>query len=243
MAFLRAYIDESGIHDGSDVTAVATIISRPLLWQKWTREWNAAKAPIKIFHAVDCANLKREFLGWEPPERDRYVANLLPVIGRFQFAGHVTGIDNRDVEKLRPEFPKIGKHIRLPYITCLQIALHRTLDYLNDQGSTDRVAFVHEDNDYKGEALQCFDWMKALPAYNAREMSFTFASKKSAPPLQAADCFAYEGHKRIKNIDGPERRAWRALNPGRDKVRLDHFEYNGIKLWLERLEREGAQVR
>lgn len=243
VVFLRVYIDESGIHDPSPVTTVAVILSQPKLWRKWTAEWNLAKAPIKVFHAEECANLRGAFKGWDATERDAYVANLLPVIGRFHFAGHVVGIDNRDVERLQAEFPRVKDRISLPYMTCLQLALHRTLDYLNDLGGNDRVGFIHEDNDYKGAALACFDWMKTLPAYAGREMSFTFASKKQAPPLQAADCFAYEGNKRIRNIDGPERRAWRAMNPARNKIRLDHFEYNGLKNWLEGLERQGVQVR
>lgn len=243
MAFIRAYIDESGIHDQSPVTSVAIIMSKPSLWQQWTKEWNVEKAPIDVFHSTDCANFKREFKGWNQGRRDAYVANLLPVIGRFPFVGHVMGIDNRDVAKLQDDFPKATNTIRTPYITCLQLALHRTLDYLNEVGGDDRIAFVHEDNDYKGEATACFDWMRSLPAHRGRSMSFTFASKKDAPPLQAADCFAYEGNKRIRNIGGPERRAWRALNPERNKVRLDHLEYNGIKGWMEGLERQGVQVR
>lgn len=233
VAFVRAYLDESGTHDGSDVTTVSVILSRPTLWKEWTKAWNVAKAPIKVFHSTDCANFRREFEGWDKEYRDRYVANLLPVIGRFDFIGLVMGIDNRDVARLASEMPGARDTIGSPYMVCLQMALHRTLDYLNELGVNDRIAFVHEDNDFQAEAHRCFDWMKGLPSYRDREMTLSFAPKKLAPPLQAADVFAYEGNKRIRNIDGPERRAWRALNPERSKVRLDHLEYNGIKRWME----------
>ena len=183
VAFVRAYIDESGTHDGSPVTTVAVILSKPTRWINWTSAWNVAKSPINVFHATDCANLKGEFDGWEKSDQIKYVSNLLPVIGRFAFAGHVVGIDNRDVKRLRGEFAKVNEHIRLPYLTCLQLALHRTLDYLNETGESHRVAFVHEDNGYKGEAMACFDWMKTLPAYKGFEMTLTFAGKKDAGAL------------------------------------------------------------
>ena len=243
MGFIRAYIDESGVHAGSPVTTVAIILSKPSLWRAWNSEWNVAKAPIRVFHSNECANLTGDFDGWTKEARDAYVANLLPVIGRFNFVGQVTGIDNRDLAKVRAEFPKAEKVTGSPYMQCLQLALHRTLNYLNESGGNDRIAFVHETNDYKGQALACFDWLSKLPEYREREMSFTFATKAGAPPLQVADCFAYEGNKRIRNIDGKERRAWRAMNPGRNKIRLDHLEYNGIKGWFEGLERQGVQVR
>lgn len=204
---------------------------------------DVAKAPVKVFHAVDCANLKREFEGWSPTRRDEFVAKLLPVIGKFDFVGHVMGINNHDVEKLSSEIPGVKRVMHSPYMVCLQMVLHRTLDYLNERGVSDRIAFVHEDNDFKHGARMCFEWMKTLPAYRQRSMSLMFAAKADAVPLQAADIFAYEGNKRIRNIDGPERRAWRAINPGRDKVRLDHLEYGGIKGWMEGLERQGVQVR
>jgi Protein of unknown function (DUF3800) len=244
VAFYRAYIDESNIHAGAPVTSVAIILSRPTLWKNWTRGWNATKAPIKIFHAVDCANFRGEFEGWSVEKRDTYVAKLLAVIGRFQFVGEVFAIDNRDVERARKQFSGMDGAINSPYLTCLQLAMHRITEYLARHHQGDKIAFIHEENDFKREALICFDWIKSLPENRGLDLvSFKFAAKKDAVPLQAADVFAYEGAKRIKNRNGPERRAWRALNPGRNKVTLDHLEYDGIMNWMKRLEREGVQIR
>ena len=51
MTLLKTYMDESGIHDGAPVVTVAGYISRPKHWRAWTKDWNKAKRPIKIFHA------------------------------------------------------------------------------------------------------------------------------------------------------------------------------------------------
>src|SRR2546423_288143 len=58
---LRIYMDESGLHHGSPVVTVGGYYGRPKAWKAFTREWNAAKRPIEIFHSADCANLKGEF--------------------------------------------------------------------------------------------------------------------------------------------------------------------------------------
>jgi hypothetical protein len=78
--YFKVYMDESGTHDHSPVLTVGAYFARPREWQAWTKRWNVAKRPIKIFHSVDCQNLHGEFEGWSPEERDRLVANLLPVI-------------------------------------------------------------------------------------------------------------------------------------------------------------------
>ena len=51
MTLLKTYMDESGIHDGAPVVTVAGYISRSKHWRAWTKDWNKAKRPIKIFHA------------------------------------------------------------------------------------------------------------------------------------------------------------------------------------------------
>jgi hypothetical protein len=45
-------MDESGVHDGSPVIAVAAYVARPRQWQDWTKRWNVAKRPIKEALAV-----------------------------------------------------------------------------------------------------------------------------------------------------------------------------------------------
>ena len=50
---LKVAMDESGVHDGSPVIAVAAYVARPRQWQDWTKRWNVAKRPINVMHAVE----------------------------------------------------------------------------------------------------------------------------------------------------------------------------------------------
>jgi len=91
-AVIKVYMDETGIQDDAAVVAVAAYVSRPEHWLTWTKEWDNAKRPIKVFHATDCANFRGEFEGWDGEKRDRFVANLLSTLPAHELAGIVIGI-------------------------------------------------------------------------------------------------------------------------------------------------------
>ena len=96
---LKAYMDESGTHDGSPVITVSAYLARPAAWRDWTKKWNAQKKPIKVVHATDCANLEGEFKGWDDARRNEYVAKLLPVLAESDIPGVVVGIQMHEFEK------------------------------------------------------------------------------------------------------------------------------------------------
>ena len=63
MTLLKTFMNESGIHGGAPVVAVAGDISRPKHWRAWTKDWNKAEKPIKVLHSTDCAHCRGEFDG------------------------------------------------------------------------------------------------------------------------------------------------------------------------------------
>jgi hypothetical protein len=85
-------------------------------------------------------------------------------------------------------------------------------------GRGERMIFVHEVNDFKGEAIKAFDYVKTTLNSRRIPMTLKFGTKLEFPPLQAADVLACEGGKFVKNSTGKPRRAWTALDP--DKTRL-----------------------
>lgn len=105
-----------------------------------------------------------------------------------------------------------------PYTACFQWAISIIMEIATDRGSGERMAFIHEVNDYKGEALKAFDYVKEFLNPRQIPMTMGFGSKADFPPLQAADVLAYEGGKFLRNPFGTPRRAWSALDP--DKTRL-----------------------
>jgi hypothetical protein len=92
VAVLKVYIDESGTHTGSPVVTVGAYIAKPTAWRAWTKEWNRLKKPIRVVHAVDCANQDGEFKTWDRPTRGAFSKKMIPVIPKHIPMGVAVGI-------------------------------------------------------------------------------------------------------------------------------------------------------
>jgi hypothetical protein len=218
MGLLKTYMDESGIHEGAPVVAVAGYISRPQHWRAWTKDWNKAKKPIKVFHSTDCANCRGEFEGWDKPRRDAFVANLLPVLPAHELAGIVIGIDMHVFQKELQYHPELKRMVGEPYTVCFQWAVSIIMEVASEHGKGEPMTFVHENNDYQGEALKAFGYVNENLNPRGIKMTMRFGAKADFTPLQAADVLAYEGAKFIRNPAGTLRRAWVALDPDKSRI-------------------------
>jgi hypothetical protein len=236
LAVLKAYIDESGVHDGSPVLTVAAYLSRPQQWQAWTKRWNAAKRPIKVFHATDCANLRGEFKGWEPTARDALVAKLLPIIAEADFPGVVVGIQMHEFERMLRDRPDLRQLFGTPYAACFQWVVQIIMNFAFGANNTEGIAFVHELNDYHQQALEGFKWIKENGNPLGTAIALQFADKRDFPPLQAADILSYEGNKRLRDLDRPERRAWTALDPDKTRIMAAYYGKENMADLAHRLE-------
>ncbi len=222
---IKTFLDETGVHEDAEMVAVAGYLSSPKIWRDWTKDWNrhkrnvpAERMPIKVFHATDCANFRGEFEGWTKEERDAYVAQLLPVMPAHELAGIVVGVNLRDFTAALKPYPELLEMFGTPYGACFQWAVSIIVEIASNHGNGQRMAFVHEVNDYKGEALKAFDYIQKYLNPRGIPMTMGFGSKADYPPLQAADVLAYEGGKFLKNPTGKLRRAWTALDS--DKTRI-----------------------
>jgi hypothetical protein len=95
---------------------------------------------------------------------------------------------------------------------------------------------VHENNDYQREALDAFNYVKHHGNPQGSKIDIRFGDKASYPPLQAADILAYEGNKRMRDPDRPERRPWKALNPDR-RILAAHYGKANMHELVSRLEK------
>jgi hypothetical protein len=220
---LKTFMDETGIHDDSEMVAVAGYIARPKVWRAWTKDWNRAKRPIKDFHSTDCQNFRGEFEGWSKERRDLYVAQLLKVITAHDLAGIVIGVQLTDLAAAFKDHPELVEMFGTPYTACFQWAISIILEIATERGKGERMAFVHEVNDFKGEALKAFEYVNTYLNPRRIPMTMAFGSKADHPPLQAADVLEFEGGKFLKNPTGTPRRAWTALDPDKTRIILRRY--------------------
>jgi hypothetical protein len=213
VAVLRAYLDESGIHDSSPVLTVGAYIARPRMWQTWTKRWNAAKRPIKVFHAADAANLRGEFKDWTHGQVAELVKKLLATIVDAELRGIVIGIHMVEFRKAMSGRADLLEAFPSPYAACFQWLAQIIMNLQADVSASERIAFIHETNDFRREALESFDWIKRYGNPQKSPIGLLFSDKATTVPLQAADILAYEGNKRMRDPTRPERRPWTALKP------------------------------
>jgi len=233
---LRVYLDESGTHDGSPAVTVGAYTGRPKTWKSFTREWKVAKRPIEVFHATDCEALQGEFKGWTAERRNEYVANLLPVIARHEIHGNAIGINVGDYETAaRGRFP-IKQTFNSAYSVCVQVVVDNIMWQMERTGMNDAIAFIHEDNDYREQALGAFEYVKRRRTTHASKMTLTFASKEAAMPLQAADILAYEANKRLRDQSRPKRRSLLAMDPDGTMTHITGIDKSNVGKILARMD-------
>ena len=227
---IKIYIDESGTHPESDVVTVAAYAGRQKAWKKWTDEWRKAKRPIKVYHAADSANLHGEFKGWSPEKRNELAKKLLPIIANNKIAGAVVGLHLGEFRKAVKDKKEIPDALGNPYTTCFHWLVQTLLELLKHNKATESLKFIHEQNDFEGEARAAFDFIKENANPNGVPLKLVFGGKGGNMPLQAADILAYEGNKRFRDPDKPERKAWQALDPKNRIVAVQFGKDNMNKL-------------
>jgi hypothetical protein len=234
---LKVAMDESGVHDGSPVLTVGAYVARPRQWQDWTKRWNVAKRPIKVMHAVECQNLTGEFRGWTDPQRDEVVIRCLPIIAESDIPGVVVGIHMHEFDKAMQGREDLRSVFGTPYAACFQWVVQIIMNFALGALNTERIAFVHELNDYRQQALESFAWVKEHGNPLGNIISLQFADKKDYVPLQAADILAYEGNKRLRDPSRRERRSWTALDPDKTRIFAAHYGRNNMAGLIDRLEK------
>jgi len=234
VAALKAYADESGTHDGSPVVTVGMYIGRPSSWREWTKDWNNAKKPIKVYHAVDAHNRDREFKGWTKARRDKLVIGLLPVLARHNLLGVAVGIHMGAFDKAMDGHPELKQLFGTPYAACFQWATQIMLAKLNEARAVQRVVIFHECNDYQDQASAAFKWVQRT---DMRAVALAFAGKDEYVPLQAADVLAYEANHMIRDPKKEKRKPWRAIdpNPNSPIITVMHYGEENMGLLISKL--------
>jgi hypothetical protein len=121
------------------------------------------------------------------------------------------------------------------YGACFHWLIQTLLLLQARAGSREKVTFVHERNDYEQEAVQSFNYVRQYANPQRTQLALMFGEKARHVPLQAADILAYEGNRRLRDPDRPERRPWAALNPDR-RIFAAHYGRNNMQELVRRLE-------
>ena len=93
---IRAYFDDSGTHDASEIVSVTGLFGTPGCMDGLDRSWkkhlerplDGAKPPLKRFHMYEFQNSMGEFAGWSRTETDYFCHQLRQTIIDFDVSGY-----------------------------------------------------------------------------------------------------------------------------------------------------------
>ena len=204
VAFLTAYIDESGTHEQSPITFVGGAIADKEQWATLEAQWNGIlnKYEISAFHATDCNAGQKQFKGWPREKRNEITFELSDAI-----KDNVQLILGYGVPKM--PFVEVLDELKIkhtPYQLCAELCLLQISDGAKTS-KTKPVAVVFE----AGQKYDRFliDWYKRELTLSQLRDTFHIYSIDDKPkheltPLQIADFIVYETflfHKQFRFED------------------------------------------
>lgn len=185
-AVLRAYFDESGIHEGSETTIISGFIGSRSEWRHVARKWQKATKG-KVFHYK---NMRKE---------TDLIEKLAPILADSQLAGINMGfLGNwkRAIKSGAADWPK-----RFP--SCYQFVLEMCIQHLEN----------HSKSLWNGEPIVLIFSRQDQYAKFAEEIWRAYRDDgqwkyvvgfgygdPNLPELQAADMIAYEAFQCAKEV-------------------------------------------
>jgi len=226
MAFLVAYLDDSGTHKNSTLVSVAGAISSRPQWTKFSRTWNRQlrRWNVEIFRMADFVSNHGPFKGWGQHKKSYVLSELVRTIKTHARVLVGSAVRTEDFDAAFAKYP--NPCIRDAYHFCAVSLLPEIGDWALKSQARGPVDLTFE----SGNKL--FDqYFRLIQEDFAQEGirnilgidTLSLATKKLAIPLQAADVTAYATYKcRIQ----------RSIEPYLQKAYSSLFEMKNIgRVW------------
>lgn len=206
LVVLQAYIDESVSQSGDEMFYMAGYINSAEQWAKFSDDWDAelrAAPSIDYLHMVEATNLRGQFRGWDPADRDRKVCRLAKLIRGYRpwsVEVSVSGKEYREI--MKPVSPHLFGG---PYFACFYATISVVEKYHRSMGLDVPVDFIFDENGRMGDdTVMMRRWVMDSAPELRRILASSpiFRDDKKVVPLQAADMLAW--HLRREDEKGDE---------------------------------------
>jgi hypothetical protein len=184
-------------------------LGKSLDWFELGRRWEAALKEEGLtttgFHMSKCES------GSEAPYivhrdiRDRMQRRFIDIINDTPLLGYAHAIELRYYNEIIKDIERQRKEHYKPYYLAFQATVERMSMVLEDAGlpRDECIAFVFDQHqEYQDKAKELYDSVKCSQTltYLHRLGSLTFDSRLCQLPLQAADIWAYESMRYIRDV-------------------------------------------
>jgi hypothetical protein len=195
MAFLTAYIDESGTDEKSKTVVIAAAVARNSSWLKLESAWKAIlkKHGVKAFHAKEFYHSRGEFKEWTQEMKERMASKLTQAIVSEVSWFFGSGVPQEDFIKVKREF---SDRRAKPYQFLLEICLTFLMIWLRKHKNTQAMEIVIEHGqDFSSPGTV---WLHSkINKYTVMQKYYKISKvsvvlKEGVIPFQIADFMAYE---------------------------------------------------
>lgn len=201
VVMLRAYLDDSGTHDGAPVVVVGGLIGPTEHWdrleQRWIEKLSSplpGKPALKAFHLSHLVGHFGEFRDYKPAEVDRLRYEFREIILQSDLLQIVTVVSRPDWDELvvPPYRDVLGSAEEM----CFTGFITNSLEFLRRHKSTNgqKIAYVYDVGRKTPELERLFRIVE-MPEYRPEVASVTWGRVEDMPALQAADFIANENYR------------------------------------------------
>lgn len=205
-----AYCDESADPRPPKVYAVSGYLGTAIEWYELGKRWQSALKAEGLtttgFHMSKCE------YGRAPPYNtmDRHIRDCLQrrfmdVIHQTPLLGYASVIDQEYYDEIVDDIKRVRKGFYKPYYLAFQATVELMSTVLEDLGlpRDECIAFVFDQHqEHQNKAKNIYDSVKRSETltYPHRLGSLTFDSRFTHLQLQAADVWAYESMRYIRDV-------------------------------------------
>lgn len=204
MAVLRAYFDESGLHENPGVFTIAGYVAPEEEWDKnFSPKWREMlgkpdiKPPLEYFRAADVEGLgSKRFRAITQRERDHLKVDAVNIVVNSGVLGIASAVIMDSYNKF--VIGKVREIVGDQYLLCFQHVITEVVNLSRaflGEDPNEKIAFIF-DRHPRWDILAREMYQKMVDKEEwinrYRLGTITFGDKKQFTPLQAADHLAYE---------------------------------------------------
>jgi hypothetical protein len=248
--FVTIFFDDSGTHPESSIALAACYASTVEQWKEFERNWNEAKKKegFETFHMTEFAAGHGEFTGWSDPKKRKVLIRLCSIINTRVRAGYAIAVPKRVYDAvIQDSFRAFCGQYH--YTFAVRHCATRIADWRRKYHKAATMKYVFDrmgTRQGKGEIMAVMD---AAIAKSEREgattgvpplTGYSFESKTSILPLQAADILAWTTLQQMhKQLSGRKTTwiaelAWEQLAAFRGTLDVSFFTESQLRDWAEK---------
>lgn len=226
LLMLRAYCDES--YQNGRIYTVCGYLGMESAWESFQDNWQIAleeenvpfqkNSSYRVFHAADCEGGYDVYQGIDRSIRQKMQKRFADVIGQSTIFGFATGIVLGPYEKIETRIKAARGKYSKPYFLAFQHNIELIAEEIQSIPPEERISFVFDRNkELSGSAHEIYNSLIESPSvrYRSRLGGLAFEDKAIITPLQAADYFAYENFRYLRDVrygNKKERWQWKELH-------------------------------